>query len=117
MGYMRHHAIVVTTTYGDLEMARAKAVDLGCSVSPVIASPVNGVASFLVAADGSKDGWPESDDGDRQRVALVDWLRGWEYEDGSGPFAWVEVQYGDENRQTRVIDDSDRLRRESIPVA
>jgi hypothetical protein len=113
MGYMRHHAIIVSDHgYGDhIEGALDKARQLGCAVSELVASPVNGLRSFLVAPDGSKEGWAESDLGDERRALFVEYLLAQSYEDGSSPLSWVEVQYGDDAWKTEIIRDSDDARR------
>lgn len=116
MGYMRHHAIIVTTWHeARAEAARGEAVGVFAGrapVSPLLASPINGYWSFMVGPDGSKQGWSDSDRGDEARDALVAWLHAQRYEDGSSAFSWVEVQYGDDNGDTRVVRDSDAPRRE-----
>lgn len=93
MGYVSHHAIVVTATeHDDAATARFKALELGCTVSPVVLSPMNGYASFMVAPDGSKEGWSQSDDGDASRLAFVRWLRG--ASEYGFCLDWIEVQFG-----------------------
>lgn len=112
MGYVRHHAIVVTSWHQELlNQAHAKATELGMSVSNITAGVTNGHRSFLVAPDGSKEGWDESKRGDAQRAQLVEWLDDQRYDDDSTSIAWVEVQFGDERQHTLLIDDSDRRRR------
>ena len=91
MGWIRHHAIVVTGGDYDDSVAKAheKAVEL-CEalVSPVLESKINGYLSFFVAPDGSKEGWEESDKGDEARASFKAWLR------GSGSYVrWVEIEY------------------------
>jgi len=77
------------------------------SVSEVVESPTNSRFSFAVFPDGSKEGWEQSNVGDAQRANLIKWLDRQRYEDGSSPFDWVEVQYGDDNKVTMVIAHSD----------
>lgn len=109
MGYMRHHAIVLTSWSTEhLNNAHNKATDLGMLVTPITKGAVNGYRSFLVAPDGSKEGWDESEDGDRRRTDLVEWLESQRTEDGGTYIDWVEVQFGDEGGDTRVIRDSDQ---------
>lgn len=122
MGYMRHHAVVVTTTdVNRIGEARTKALSLfeAAQVSPICSPECNGYHSFFVAPDGSKEGWDRSDEGDAARAAFLVWLNGERYDDNSSPFDWVEVQYGDDDRVTRVVnssdDDSERLDRERPP--
>lgn len=104
MGYMRHHAILVSTEIGDIYEAYAVAEHLGCKLSPVTESTINGVLSFAVFPDGSKEGWEESNTGDLQRKQLKQWLQAQKYEDGSSPFDWAEVQYGDDDGDNRIIE-------------
>ena len=62
MGYICHHAIVVTSSFeATLSDAWIKARQLFANVSPIVSSPLNGYRSFFVAPDGSKEGWDESD--------------------------------------------------------
>lgn len=72
-------------------------------VSPVVEGKTNGVKSFLVAWDGSKEGWETSNDADAGRARFVTWLRLQEYEDHSSPYDWVELQYGGDDREVKVI--------------
>lgn len=104
MGYVRHNAIVVTSWNGArIGLARAHAVALGMSVTEIIQTPVNVDYSFLVGPDGSKEGWEDSDVGDKRREQFRTWLRAQAYEDGSTPFAWVEVAYSSDDREA-VVD-------------
>jgi hypothetical protein len=76
MGYIRHDAIIVTTWDAKrLGKARDKALELGLLATEIIEGVVNGYVSFLIAPDGSKEGWPESDAGDEARAAWKEWAR------------------------------------------
>ena len=109
MGYMRHNALVVSGSYSNyINLAHARALELGMAVSGIVDSPSNGVKSFFIAPDGSKEGWDNSERGDECRQAFVGWLATQRYGDGSGPLDWVEIQYGDDERKTRVIAHSDQ---------
>jgi hypothetical protein len=103
MGHIVHHAIVVTSWDDALiERAHAKAVRLGCYVSKVTETAINDFRSFLIAPDGSKSGWEDSDNGDAQRNAFVVWAKRQRYEDGSSALEWVEIEYGTDNREAKV---------------
>ena len=117
MGYMRHHAIVITTWDREsAENVAAYAKELGCTQSEMVESPVNGYFTLLIAPDGSKEGWNHSELGDTQRAELIQWLDAQRYSDGSSPFDWVEVQYGDDDDATLVVSHSDEAqRREGFP--
>jgi hypothetical protein len=118
MGYMRHHTIIVTAfdeQRAQRALAEARDVFDGITeVSLLVESGVNVFFSFVVPPDGSSEGWSESDAGDLARDAFIGWLNGQAYEDGSSPYSWVEVQYGDDRGDTRVIGDSGARRRLKI---
>jgi hypothetical protein len=108
MGYMRHHAILVSGELGDyLDRVHKAASALGLCLSPIVLSPVNGVQSFCVFPDGSKEGWAESITGDGLRDDLISYIRSLYFEDGSSPLDWAEVQYGDDEKETMVCRSSD----------
>ena len=115
MGYLRPVAIIVTGTYGDhAEEAHAKALEifdvelltysnLKQTVGSLIEGVANGTKSFLVAWDGSKEGWAPSDEGDSARARFVEWLNSQAYDDGSSPLDWVEVQYGGDDNEVITL--------------
>lgn len=110
MGYMRHHAIVVTGGFEpETKEAHAKAVEIFGSglVSGILASPVNSYWSFFICPDGSKEGWDQSDLGDDRRNAFIEYLDKAGEPNGFCPVDWVEVQYADEERETKVCRHSD----------
>ena len=108
MGYMRHHAIIVTSWSSELlNMAYDRAKIIFPKVSFIIGSEVNGYKSFFVPPDGSKEGWNSSDKSDSRREEYIDWLDAQRYDDNSTSLDWVEVQYGDNERETRIIRHSD----------
>ena len=114
MGYMRHHAIIVTS-YDEASITEAHkhATACGMCVSPVSDSVVNDYQSFAVFPDGSKEGWSDSDHGDTAREIFIKWMDSQRFSDGSGPLSWAEVQYGDDNRKTKVTAHSDEDSRRS----
>lgn len=108
MGYMRHHAIVVTSDDEEImELARQKAIELKCAVSGIVwaGQRMNNVLSFLIAPDGSKEGWLPSALGNQQRDAFIDWVRS----TARGRLDWVEVQFADEYGENLVTRDSSRV--------
>jgi hypothetical protein len=106
MGYFRHHAIVVTS-WNEAHIRRAhheaeqRFQDTAAWVSPLSETGVNGYHSFFVAPDGSKEWWPESDQGDKTRAAFLDWLR-----DDDGYYSYAEIQFGDEGGDDRLLRSS-----------
>jgi hypothetical protein len=114
MGYVAHHALIVTSDFeGPLAAAHAEACRLfdsprcfaalpepqgepqgeqpRCLVSPIVQGWANGTGSFFVPPDGSKEGWPESEHGDACRNTFINWLRSYE---PRYALDWVEVCFG-----------------------
>jgi hypothetical protein len=107
MGYMRHHAIIVTSfnvKYA-AELRDIAAGIFGDAVTDMLHAKVNGYYSFMVGPDGSKEGWQESEDGDKRRDRFIAELRA-AYKRGVY-CKWVEVQYGDDNQITEALRSSD----------
>jgi len=105
MGDMRRHAIVVTDHgYGNfLKLAHKKAIEIFPWVSQISEPQINGERSFFIPPDGSKEGWPDSDVGDARRDKFVAFLHTTKHEDKSSPLSWVEVQFGDDNGEVKVV--------------
>lgn len=112
MGYMRDHAIVVAGEYGDyIDDAHRVAANLFGWVSPISPEMTNHCRSFFVPPDGSKEYWRESEAGDAKRAIFIRYLKSLAYDDGSSPLRWIEVQFGDDNREAKVCDASDLMRK------
>jgi hypothetical protein len=95
MGYIAHDAIIVTSWSEELiAKAHEQAAKLGLSVSAVAPHYINGGCSFLVAPDGSNEGWAESASFDVLRARFVEWLNAQAYDDGSNPIDYVCIRYG-----------------------
>ena len=102
MGYIRHHSIVVTTFDDDsIKEAHQKAKNLFGHVSEIVKSSINGYMSFFIAPDGSKEGWPDSDTGDKLRKEFIDWI---EEGEESRYLDYVEVFYGDDNGNCMIVN-------------
>ena len=96
MGWIVHHAVVVTSYHKeDIDRAYERAREIFSVVSPPLESVINGYWSFFIPPDGSKEGWAESDTGDAQRKRFAKWVRAQAYEDGSNSLDAVEVAYGE----------------------
>src|SRR4030042_6413996 len=103
MGSMRHHAIIVTSFQGEItDKAYKQAKLIFRDVSQVFISPVNSYFTFFIPPDGSKEGWPESDVGDKQRDTFMDWCDCQAYEDGSNAIDAVVVRYHDYEREEKI---------------
>lgn len=106
MGYLRRHAIIVTgddyNDSKDIKEAHKKAESIFPWVSPISPPHTNGERSFFIPPDGSKEGWHESEQGDKRRDEFISYLRG-----QTSSLAWVEVCYAEDNPDTRVTRASD----------
>ncbi len=100
MGYIRHHAIAVTMW--DDKMAKKlhkKAKELfGHLVTKIIDSGMNSTVSFFIAPDGSKEGWGDSDKGDKNRAEFIAYCKTFEYKP-----RFCEFFYGDDEGQAQII--------------
>ena len=78
MGYIPHHAIIVTAETRTIGLFHAQAVatfaDTCAKVTEPTEAGMNATSSFLVAPDGSKEGWEDSDKGDAARAAFIAYL-------------------------------------------
>ncbi|WP_182006293.1 hypothetical protein [Priestia aryabhattai] len=102
MGYMRHNAIVVTGDgYEGAQIKLNKVYEqakeiFGDLVSNMIDGKTNGIRSFFIAPDGSKEGWDVSDLYNSKREALATIIDSMSYEDGSNPIQFVDVGYDED---------------------
>ena len=60
-----------------------------------IPSIVNSETTIVMAPNGSKKGWDTAEEGDRIRAAFIEKINSYAYTDGSNPFDYVEVGYGE----------------------
>src|SRR5438309_3428786 len=103
-GLAQHALLMARDIYGrehpDFPFQR----DYLACVSQIQQSAVNSYWSFAIFPDGSKEFWPDSDESDKRRAEFIAWIKAQAYEDGSSPYAWAEVQYGDEEQDNRLLD-------------
>lgn len=105
MGYIKHHAIIVSSWQESaIKLAHEKAIEIfKDQVSNVIKSNVNSTDSFFIAPDGSKEGWEESNRGDIRRDLFIKWIQEQANEDESNCIDFVEVFFGEDNGEAKVI--------------
>ena len=65
------------------------------SLFAFLSSIVNSKETLFLGPTGSKKGWSQDKQGEALRDKLITWLNEFEYEDGSSPFEWIEVGYGE----------------------
>jgi len=103
MGYTTHHSIVVTAGETYIKELHEEARHIcGHLVSGIVNSKMNGHHSFFVATDGSKEGWPDSAEGDSRREELKKYLR-----TQRRSCDWVEVVFGGDGGEADIVDDGD----------
>lgn len=106
MGYIRHHAIIISGRDDKkLKAFHKKAKEIfEKQVTNIVKSPVNTSLTFLIGPDGSKEGWDESDLGDKKRAEFIDLIDDSAYNDGSNSIRYCEVFYGDDERQSEIVN-------------
>lgn len=117
MGYIKHHAIVVTgdVDYINLAHEEAKKIfdnhfskektyesDSSDVVSNVMRGVANDTRSFFIAPDGSKEGWSMSDVGNDAREDFINWLRKY------GKCDYVEVMFGGDDHYENIVNSSSK---------
>jgi hypothetical protein len=110
MGYIRHHAMVVTDGgYGeDINEAHKFATLCELNPTPIMHSPSNGYRSFFIPSDGSKEGWEQSHAGDENRARFKKFMR------KRLPYIdWAEIAYGGDDGYCSVEDDCSKKDNES----
>lgn len=89
MRHFRHDAIVVTggdDIRGLHEAAKGIFADTAVIVSEITRMAINSTCSFLIAPDGSKEGWRESNKGNETRARFIKLLQ----DDGGAEWVWVK---------------------------
>ena len=109
MGYMRHHAIIVTSWDKEsITAAHQKAHELFENqnflgvisyITEITPEVTNGYRSFLISPDGSKEWWDTSDRGDHIRAKFIQWL----VSQKDNWCEYAEVQFGDEEGDDRLL--------------
>ena len=114
MGYHVNHTIVVTCW--DIKLLRrtwkeAKSIFSGTGhhISNITPPANNCYQSYLIAPDGSKQGWETSIKGWNARKKFITYLK----EFKPYPPGWVLVQFDDDNHHTLVLDSNDHFNPEA----
>lgn len=112
MGYIRHHAIIVTGSdftaigqgnpIGDAHDKATLLFNGVCPVTPIMKGRINGYQSFMVAPDGSKEGWEESGRGDLARAEFIVWVN---KSSPPGYLDWFLVEYGGDGGASQIVLD------------
>lgn len=96
MGIINHNCIIATT-WDDPSILELDKLAKAANIGPLVITEPNqfGDRTVILPPDGSKEGWPDSEKGDEMRDAFVELIKTFNYEDGSNPFRWVEISYGE----------------------
>lgn len=109
MGYIRNKCIVVSGWDAKrVSKARDRALifyaehNVEDLVGELIPHAINGGAAFLIAPDGSKEGWATSDQGDAAETEFIAFLKG---KGGRELYLeWAHVLIGGDDGEYRVLD-------------
>jgi len=99
MGVENNNA-VIATTWKEEEIERIKSFidtldDFHKQLFLVSGEVINGKITIVMVPDGSKEGWEGSEKADAVRTKFIEELKKGNYEDGSSPWDYVEVGYGE----------------------
>ena len=97
---VENNECVIATTWDPVSIEQIKAWIAGLHEDErkrfvFIPSVVNYKTTIVLGPDGSKKGWKEAEEGEKLRDAFIENLKDLDYEDGSNPFDFVEVGYGE----------------------
>lgn len=113
MSYMKHNAMVVTNwDENRLRVAHDKAKeifrnifkddllikDATTCISPIVGCLANAQVSFMIAPDGSKEGWDTSDKADEARKEFQDWII-----ESHNLCDYIEVRWGGDTHRDAEI--------------
>ena len=99
MGVVNNECIIATTWANELILKLKKWIETlpedQQSLFAFIPCICNGKKTVVLGPDGSKKGWGEADRGEELRNTFIEKLKEFNYKDGSNPFNYVEVGYGE----------------------
>ena len=112
MGYFRNECLVVTGSIDAIHKAHKECQNIFSNlptdhrifinpkslISDVVPGVVNDCATFMVAVDGSKEGWFESDLIEEKRILFMEWLK--EQDDF---YDWALVLLGGDDHECKIL--------------
>lgn len=104
MGVINHNAIIVIGFDDSVDKARDLAIAEGLIVTNVVNSPANGYRSFMIAPDGSKEGWETSDEFNEKRENIKTLYRNWIKNSDTFFIEFIEVAFGEINENGTIVD-------------
>jgi hypothetical protein len=97
LGDFCHHSIIVCGQEQSIYNAHAKAKYIFDDLVSNVIESSNGYYSFFIAPDGSKEGWPRSNDLNLARNEFIEYLK------KDGLIDWVEVQFANELGEDKML--------------
>jgi hypothetical protein len=99
MGTIQHKTLVITCSdrikCKKLKSKIKRNIRDQCFLGNVFEGPINGYVSFCFYTCGSKLGWSEDVKHEKNIEMVIKLIKEYDYEDGSNPFDYVYVSYGD----------------------
>jgi hypothetical protein len=97
---VENNECVIATTWDDESIAKVRGwindlPEQQQKLFVFVPALVNGKTTIFLAPDGSKKGWDIANETEKLRNSFVSLLESFAYEDGSNPFDFVEVGYGE----------------------
>ena len=115
MRNIKHHAIVVTSNEKDkIELVRKKSIEIyevfmetkngKALVGQMTIGLINNFYSFMIAPDGSKEGYDTSEDGDIAREKICSFIESLKDINGINPVNYIEVCFGSDDGTAKIIN-------------
>jgi len=101
MGYIKHHAIAVSSWDGEkLAKIHQQALEIfGKLVTPILPGVINFYQSFFIGPEG----WDYSELGDKKRECFAKLVEKYAYEDGGNSIRFCEFFYSDDNKKAGIV--------------
>jgi hypothetical protein len=114
MRNIKHHAIIVTSNdKAQIELVRKRCIELynqfmefnngKALVGNLTLGVINNFYSFMIAPDGSKEGYDTSDDGDLVRKKICNFIDSLKSPEGYNAVNYVEVYFGSDDGTANVL--------------
>lgn len=97
---VENNECIIATTWDEESMDKVrkwvkKLSKQSQSLFAFVPSVINSKITLFMGPDGSKKGWDLANNYEEIRNNLIEFLKKFDYEDGSSPFDYIEVGYGE----------------------
>lgn len=106
MGTSYHEAIIITATTRATAIRYyklAKEIFKQCPLTYPTKEATNSISTFMIAPDGSKEGWNTSIQGDKERLQFLEVLKAKKGKLGYSEIEWVWVKYGFDLDESYIV--------------